>query len=206
MRQNFVVLGVIILIAWTLTSLLSHAYGCSPLTDLSAQSSHCKTPITDEFKEFGLDQYPFWIALTGYERSALHWDQFVRVYINQGTNVYQWNYLQFLREYLQDYDEDPPQIDYQKYPEGTVIAKENYAAEHGLPTQLLTLTVMVKRAKNYYAKGGNWEYIQFSSKGKVMLRGSGQNPQVQKACASCHQNVAQRDFIFSTMLTAVSNE
>jgi hypothetical protein len=60
------------------------------------------------------------------------------------------------------------------------------------------ILVMKKHPKGYDDKNGNWEYMKFSTDGHTLLRGKASQPQVDKQCAGCHINVADRDYIFGT--------
>ena len=153
--------------------------------------------IPPEYKD-DLENYrKSWSRLTGYEYSGLHWNQFIVVYSNLGNETYRNNYSEYLR-YYQDYDEDEPkQPNFASYPTGTIVLKENFLASKGLPKVPLSVTMMIKREAGYDTQVGNWEYVQFDPKGKVMLKGNSQDAVVKKACANCHINIADRDYIFS---------
>jgi len=190
----------LIYIGTILLSTTSYGQGCSLLV-----SKGCKTSVIQS-KEYKLDSYTSWVWLTGYEHSGLHWNQFVSLYINQDVETYKHNYATYVKTYLEDEDEDEEtEPTFKKYKEGTVLAKENFIASHGKPGDLMSITIMVKKSAGYYPEGGNWEYLQFSADGKLMLKGHQGTPAIKAACASCHLNVAERDFIFSSMMSSTLN-
>ena len=85
-----------------------------------------------------------------------------------------------------------------KFPVGTVIVKEKLPAKaetaewkgkRPYPKPEL-LTVMRKREKGYFPKGGDWEYSVMDGTGQTTLK-SGK----LKACASCHEQYAATDFV-----------
>lgn len=141
-----------------------------------------------------------WNRLTGFEYSGLHWNQFIVVYSNLGADTYLNNYLEYLR-YYQYEDEDEDEVEapnFHSYPAGTILLKENYSALKGSPKVPVSITMMIKREKGYDTQGGNWEYVQFDQMGNIMLNGHSRDASVNKACASCHINIAERDYIFSS--------
>ena len=148
--------------------------------------------VGDDWKGYRTD----WSRITGFELSGLHWQQFVIVYLNKGRDIYKQNYGEYVRFYVEEDDEED--TDFQLYPTGTVFIKENYLAQDGRVGQPLTLTTMVKREPGYDPEHNDWEYIQSSVSGKVLLQGPYSDPTVKAVCAECHNNIAERDYIFST--------
>ena len=144
-----------------------------------------------------------WKRMTGFEYSGLHWDQFVVVYTNKGDAVYKHNFLEYSAWFDDPDDEDNEPV-YKKYPEGTTFVKENYKITKGKPGDFDSATVMIKRYAGFDPDGGNWEYMQFDRKGKLILRGNAGNKLVNTTCANCHTNVDQRDFIFSNIFSGSS--
>ncbi|MEN8822645.1 MAG: cytochrome P460 family protein [Abyssibacter sp.] len=146
-----------------------------------------------------------WERLTGFEYSGLHWNQFIMVYTSLGGPVYQNNYLAFMRWY-----EDPDEPDnlprYQPYPVGTVVLKENFLAEGGKPTQATTVTAMIKQSPGYAPQAGDWEYLQFDAAGRIIVAGRGDDPAIRALCADCHNNMAERDYIFSQIYSAAGRD
>ena len=146
-----------------------------------------------------------WERLTGFEYSGLHWNQFIMVYTNLGGEVYQNNYLEFMRWY-EDPDEPDNLPQYQPYPVGTVMLKENFLAEGGKPTQATTVTAMIKQPPGYAPEAGDWEYLQFDAAGRIIVAGRGDDPAIHALCADCHHNMAERDYIFSQIYSAAGRD
>ncbi|PCJ45380.1 MAG: hypothetical protein COA99_05085 [Moraxellaceae bacterium] len=139
--------------------------------------------------------------LSGFEYSGLHWGNFVVVYATHDSAAYRKNYFEFMK--FLDFDEEDEEdeelsINYQQYPVGAVIIKENYLDVGGLPKEPASLTIMKKMPKGYDTKHGDWLYIQTSGDGKVILEGKYDDPTVFKVCSDCHGNIMERDYIFST--------
>jgi len=148
-----------------------------------------------------------WSRLTGFEYSGLHWKQFVAIFVNKGADIYRENYLAYLSLYRDDDDEDEEDEDeseqvFKAYPDGTVFLKENYQSKQGKPGEPSSLTLMIKKQAGFDTQGGDWEYLQSDVAGNIIMQGSAQDPQIKKACADCHMNMAERDYIFSTFLTS----
>jgi len=151
-----------------------------------------------------------WKRMTSFEFSGLHWNQGIVVYINTNEDVYlhnHKNYLKSLDEDEEDEDEDEEDEDeededtsfsFLNYPPGTILLKENYLMEKGIPKKPVTVTMMIKHDINYDPERGNWEYIQFDTNGIILARGNSKDETVQKQCASCHWNIASRDYAFAT--------
>lgn len=142
-----------------------------------------------------------WARLTGFEYSGLHWNQFISVYTDKGSDTYQHNYLQYITWY-EDPDEFEGTPNYKDYPVGAVVLKENFAVEDGKPGESLSVTAMIKHAPGFDEANGNWEYLQFDAQGNILLRGNSRDENVEKNCASCHRHVADRDYIFSQVFSA----
>lgn len=147
-----------------------------------------------------------WSRLTGFEYSGLHWQQFVSIYVNKGEDIYRKNYLAYLALYRSDDDdvqEEDTTIDiFQEYELGTIFLKENYLSNEGKPSHPSSLTIMIKRKPGYDEMGGNWEYLQSDINGNVLMQGNSTNPKIKKVCSECHANMAERDYVFSTFLSA----
>lgn len=159
--------------------------------------------IPEQFKAHLKDYRSTWPRMTGFEYSGLHWNQFIVVYLNKGADVYRNNYSEYLRFY-QDFDEDDyededdiPEPSFEFYPVGTVVLKENFVASGGVPNTPVSVTMMIKHEPGYDEAGGNWEYVQFDAAGNTILQGNSQDTKVDKACSSCHINIADRDYIFA---------
>ncbi len=146
-----------------------------------------------------------WARITGFEYSGLHWGQFVVIFVNQGVDIYKNNYLAYIQNYADEDDDDEDEEDsqiFEPYKSGTIFVKENYLSDGGHPSTPFTLTIMKKHAKGYDPKNGDWEYLQSDVNGKVLLQGDANEVDVHKQCAECHQNMAERDYIFSTYFSA----
>ena len=159
--------------------------------------------VPEEFKTQLEDYRTGWKRVTGYEYSGLHWNQFIAVYLSDGLETYRNNYSEYLR-YHQDYEDDEDEVEepnFMSYPTGTIVLKENFAATEGLPKIPLTITMMLKREDGYDPQGGEWEYVQFDANGNMILRGNSQSEVVNKACANCHMNLEERDYIFSNFFS-----
>jgi hypothetical protein len=144
-----------------------------------------------------------WDRLTGFEYSGLHWMQFIVVYSNTGKEVFLHNYKTYLDQFEAEEEEEDFDGSFQKYSEGAVVVKENYNSDHGRPGQATTLTIMIKHAPGYDADNGDWEYMQTDVSGNILLRGNSADVNVNKTCAECHANVAERDYVFSTFYSKV---
>lgn len=152
-----------------------------------------------------------WTRLTGFELSSLHWNQFVAVFINQSPEIYRNNHIEYLRTSQDDYDEDEDEDEdeegsaavsrFKHYPVGTMVAKEGFTSNEGKPGSPTFLVIMKKREKGYDPSHGDWEYMQFAPDGTTMIRGKGSDPAVSKLCSSCHINVADRGYIFSSFFS-----
>ena len=167
------------------------------------KTQDCKVNPLKDFNEYGLNNYTQWPWITGYQISGLHWNQFVTVFINGSADIYKNNYAGYLEQFLEEDDEDEDEdeesvLKFGSYPAGTVVAKENYSSSDGKPGDLVSITVMVKQEAGFDTKRGDWEYLWFSPQGKVLMRGNSSNPAIEAACSSCHGNVADRDYLFST--------
>lgn len=154
-----------------------------------------------------------WIRLSGFELSALHWNQFVAVFTNQAADIYRNNYLEYVRTSQDDYDEDEEEEDedgniitkYKPYPEGTVIIKEGFSSSEGKPGAPIFIVLMKKHPKGYDTTNGDWEYMKFTSDGSEIMRGKASDPAVAAQCANCHINVADRDYVFSSFFSGKTN-
>ncbi|MGK0290218.1 MAG: hypothetical protein ACI86H_001673 [bacterium] len=146
-----------------------------------------------------------WIRLTGLEKSGLHWNQGVVIYINKNYKTFVNNYIGYLKsleglddEECEEDDEEECDSPFLMYAKGTVILKENYLLNKGVPVKALTATVMIKHKKSYDLKLGGWQFLQFDQKGTILVNGKSTNTTVAKACSDCHKNMNSRDYVFST--------
>ena len=155
-----------------------------------------------------------WIQLTDLEFSGLHWNQGIVVYINKNHKVFANNYISSLKhaEGLDAEDEGCNKDDEKKcespflsYETGTVVLKENYLLENGVPQQPSTVTLMIKRQPGYDPSAGDWQYIQFDAAGRILADGNSKNSATSIICAECHHNMVDRDYIFSTFYRPQKN-
>lgn len=139
-----------------------------------------------------------WSRLSGFELSGLHWNQFVVVYTNIGAKTYHANFFEYIKELELIEEDEDYEATYSNYPEGTVVLKENYLIGDGVPGDPTSLTVMIKRSPSVSPKAGNWEYIESDVSGNIIVRGEAENPVIKQRCSGCHENIKERDYIFST--------
>ena len=147
-----------------------------------------------------------WSRLTGYEFSGLHWNQFIVIYVNQSPEVYAYNYTQYIKHFQDfDYEEEEEEAspDFREYPVGSAFLKEHFEAQDGKPSEATLLTMMVKREPGYDPEYGNWEYFWADGvTGELVQRGKSDNKVLYQSCIECHENMKDRDFVFSTFLGA----
>ncbi len=186
----------------------------------AAAAQECRVNAIKGHEDLGLNNYVRWAWLTGYEASGLHWNQFISLSMNKGIKEYKNNYAIYLQSFLNDDEDDEDEDDeeenteqtatakpgYKTYPIGTTIVKENYLSDQGKPGDLSSITVMHKREKGFDTGSGDWEYLQFGADGKLFFRGGSEKLVVKHSCHSCHMNVAERDFVFATMLSVQTND
>ena len=87
-----------------------------------------------------------------------------------------------------------------------MVLKENFLAEEGKPTQATTVTAMIKQPPGYAPAAGDWEYLQFDVAGRIIVAGRGDDPAIHALCADCHNNMAERDYIFSQIYSAAGRD
>jgi hypothetical protein len=76
-----------------------------------------------------------------------------------------------------------------KMPGNSIIAKDNYMTKSD--SSPAAVTAMVK-VPGYDPAHGNWFYAKYGPNGKVDMAGK------VKYCMSCHEKVADNDYIYST--------
>ncbi len=81
------------------------------------------------------------------------------------------------------------------FPEGTIVVKEVFANNDGAQGDLMSLTIMIKRAEGYDPGHGDWEYIMTNPAFEVQAQG------IVEMCIGCHDSADDKDYIFwnSTM-------
>lgn len=161
-----------------------------------------KVPASYE-KDFGNYRSKF-KRMSGFEYSGLHWNNFVVVYVANDNSVYKKNYFEYLKflDFDEEEEDEPGEFNYQQYPPGAVVVKENFLSSEGRPIQPLTLTTMIKMEPGYDPEHNDWLYIQSDIAGNIIMEGKYDKPQIHSACSDCHGNIKERDYIFSTFLIA----
>ena len=169
----------------------------------AASSSPFRLP--DTYRSAFGDYRRKWTALSGKEYSGLHWGQYIMLYVNEHPEIYVRNYLEYIQRYgdRDANDLEDGETHFEPYPVGVVFLKENYLNASGQPGRPSTITAMIKREKGYDADAGDWQFIQFDADGKLLLDGNSRDGVVRAACAKCHGNIRERDFIFSTFCSLV---
>ena len=129
----------------------------------------------------------------GLTTSRVHWDQRILVYSSQDQGAYRNNCRAVQRQLAAD---DPAETArFAAYPSGTKLVKEGYPLQ-GEVVSPQALYVMVKGPKGSAPNQGDWQYLQWRQ-----VPGQPQavhlNPG-EAGCANCHQEAAERDFVFAT--------
>lgn len=199
MRKQLSALGLAVGLAFTCQS----AFADKPFSNYPFKVPARYQSIIDDYRET-------WTRLSGFEYSGLHWKQFMVVYINREAKVYANNYREKLRymEELEEYDEDEDEVqtpDYKLYTPGTIVLKENFTVKNGAPGLPVSVTMMIKHKPGYDPKHGDWEYAQFDPDGNITVSGKHTDPAVDALCSSCHVNIKERDYIFTSFYTKGDN-
>ncbi len=147
---------------------------------------------------FAAEYRNLFTRVTVFEKSGLHWNQRVRIFVNQRPQDYFINHRGQLRELDIEADEAMDSSSYVTYTPGTIFLKEHYTDSSGQPGSPLFLAAMLKHGAGYDSAGGDWEYLAWTTTGAWVVKGDSRNPAVKSMCASCHLNMSQRDFIFAT--------
>lgn len=130
--------------------------------------------------------------------SALHWNHFVSIFVTQGgAKPYRKNFLEYLTVIEMEEEDEEYDPTFMHYPVGTIFVKEHFISKDGKPGPATQLSIMKKHEPGYDKAGGDWEYIQLTADGNVVVQGHSQDPVVDSMCAQCHSNIADRDYIFS---------
>lgn len=197
-RIPFLGLGLIALL-WPASTAGDPPLATPPPRDglLTSQTSPFAPPQDPHLRKLLADYRRDWARLTGLQFSGMHWGQSVIVFVNQAKEIYKHNHLTYLREF-EEADEDET-YSYKPYPVGTIFVKENFLAQVEAKTQALTLAVMIKHEPGFDPALGDWEFIQIGRDGQTIAQGaSSKDPAIANLCGNCHQNLANRDFIFHT--------
>jgi hypothetical protein len=180
------------------TLICGYSFANNPEDNKTIPYQKSEFSIPDNYKNIIYNYPRKWQRLSGYEYSALHWEQFVVVFINNKTEVYSNNHSEFLRIYEEDLDPEEDEINYKKYEVGTIILKESFLNKDSRPTTPLLLSGMIKRKPGYDPEFGDWEYFQSSPDGKIIAMGNSKDKEIEATCVSCHSNINDQDFVFAT--------
>jgi cytochrome P460 len=190
--------GLVIIALLTIAAL--YASGASDKIVRQGEARTLPAFTVPETLEPVLHQYrQGWTQATDLERSALHWSQGVVIYMNQGQAQYRNNHAR--QKHIMNGEEqaDANTPGFTVYPHGTVLLKENYTLEQGVPPQPASVTIMLKRETGYDPTMGDWQFVQFDPAGKMIVNGSSRDPEVAATCAVCHRGMVERDYVFSTL-------
>jgi hypothetical protein len=127
------------------------------------------------------------------KRSTLHWGRLVSIWVSRDADRYRDNVRRNLAERAGE------EIDaFAKYEPGTVVVKEHRIAAGAAPDGW---SLMI-RQQEAAPIGGPWRYIELDAEGRVLIDGTGSDPQALARCAVCHQQIGARDFLFHTFVDA----
>jgi hypothetical protein len=127
--------------------------------------------------------------------STLHWHKFVSVFVSRDGERYRRNVKRVETEREGDVI-DP----YELYEPGTVVIKEHRDTIDG---DVVGWFFMIRQPTvTPPVLGGPWRYIEIDQKGAIKLDGNGSKPHVAERCATCHEETAERDYIFHTFADA----
>jgi len=127
------------------------------------------------------------------QRSTLHWGREVTIYLSRDAGRYRGNVLLGAAERAGE------EIDsFIAYEPGTVVVKEQRTVGGGSPDGWS----MMIRLPTSAAIGGPWRYIELAADRRVLLDGTGADPQVLARCAACHNQIGMRDFLFHNFADA----
>jgi hypothetical protein len=121
------------------------------------------------------------------QRSTLHWGREVTIFISRDVGRYRDNVRRGVAERAGE------QFDaFVAYEPGTVLVKEQRTTTGAAPDGW---SIMIRQLTPA-AIGGPWRYVEVAADRRVLLDGTGADPQVLVRCAACHHQVGQRDFLF----------
>lgn len=120
--------------------------------------------------------------------STLHWGREVSIWINRDADRYRQGVRQGAAERAGE------EIGaYAAYADGTVLVKEQRVTGGGGGAGW---SIMIRDRAKASPIGGPWRYIEVDADRRVLLDGTGADPQVAARCAICHQQISARDFLF----------
>ncbi|GAB5601704.1 hypothetical protein FJNA_02280 [Thermus sp. FJN-A] len=93
-----------------------------------------------------------------------------------------------LRTFVNDIAYDAIRAKVGRYPVGAVLVKDNHMPDG----TLAAVTVMLKMSEGYYPEGGDWFWAKYLPNGTAEAAGK------VAACAACHAQVRNQDYVFST--------
>lgn len=121
------------------------------------------------------------------QRSTLHWGREVTIFINRDAVRYRDNVRRGIAERAGEVVDG-----FVPYDPGTVVVKEHRIVSGGEPDSWSLMIRLPKAAPI----GGPWRYIELAADRRVLLDGTGADPQVLTRCAVCHQQISARDYLF----------
>lgn len=194
-RQIF---QTLLFLATTLISTYTQADTPHPLIPRGESNPYLQSPFTVP-KDLGITDYRKHLTkVSAIDFSALHWNHFVSIFVTpDGAKSYRKNFLEYLTVVEMEEEDEEYEPTFTPYPTGTIFVKEHFISKDGKPGQATQLSVMKKHPPGYDNEGGNWEYIQLTSNGKIIVQGHSKDPSINSMCAQCHKNIADRDYIFS---------
>ncbi len=95
-----------------------------------------------------------------------------------------------LRTFVNNIAYDAIQSQAGRYPDGSIIVKENYAPDG---KKLGAITVM-KKVKGYDPDHGDWFWAKYTPDGGVAAAGKVQS------CIACHSRASGQDYVFSAAI------
>lgn len=120
--------------------------------------------------------------------STLHWGREVSIWINRDAGRYRQGVRQGAAERAGE-----EAGAFAKYADGTVLVKEQRLTGGGSGAGW---SIMIRDSSKAAPFGGPWRYIEVDADRRVLLDGTGADPQVAARCAICHQQISARDFLF----------
>ncbi|MFO7607134.1 MAG: cytochrome P460 family protein [Desulfurivibrionaceae bacterium] len=92
----------------------------------------------------------------------------------------------FLTTYVNDIALERLQADKDKFPNGSIVVKENYNKQK----ELAAVTAMYK-VKDYNPSDGDWYWIKYLPNGEVEAEGK------VGSCIRCHSKMKSKDWVFT---------
>jgi hypothetical protein len=73
-----------------------------------------------------------------------------------------------------------------KYPDGSIIVKENYT-----PAKTLAAVTVMQKIKGYNPSAGDWFWVKYGPDGTIMKEGK------VGGCIKCHTDAKKTDYVFT---------